>query len=308
MNPENSPNIPSSTSRLSALKKWLLTFYFWNKDRDIKILKLIIFLIFLIGLIWFIVDISVSESGDEYASESEEEENCNITAMELRGDLVTYIPANNFDEQGNLLYDETASEYIQSIIDDANNNEKIKAIILEVDSYGGLPVAAEEISNALKNSEKYSVAIIRGAGVSAAYWASTGADRIFASKNSDVGGIGVTMSYLDNVRQNQENGLNYNNLSSGKFKETGNPDKQLTIEEKELLMRDINIIHNNFIQAVAKNRNLDVKKVESLADGSSLLGEAALANGLIDEIGDLNDVSNHLEERLGQDPEICWER
>jgi protease-4 len=115
------------------------------------------------------------------------------------------------------------------------------------------------------------------------------------------------MSYLDYSRQNQKDGLTYNQLSSGKFKDTGDPDKALTAQESELLMRDINIIHQNFIKAVAENRNLDIKKVENLADGSTMLGQMALENGLIDEIGSQPEVEKYLKEKIGQDLEICWQ-
>ena len=71
-------------------------------------------------------------------------------------------------------------------------------------------------------------------------------------------------------------------------------------------MRDLKIIHSNFIKAVAQNRNLSVEKVSSLADGSSVLGEQAKKLGLIDRIGDLVDVEDYLSEKIGEKVEICW--
>ena len=103
-------------------------------------------------------------------------------------------------------------------------------------------MAAEEVVNALKNATKPTIALIREGGVSAAYYAASGADIIFASENSDVGSIGITMSYMDNTKKNQAEGLTYNQLSIGKYKDSGDPDKPLTAEEKELFMRDIKIL------------------------------------------------------------------
>jgi len=142
--------------------------------------------------------------------------------------------------------------------------------------------------------------------VSAAYMAASGADEIFASKNSDVGSIGVTMSYLDYVKQNEKEGLTYIPLASGKFKDTGDPDKILTREEKDLLMRDIDIMHQNFVRMVAENRNLEIEKVAQLADGSSMLGEMALENGLIDRIGGMFEVEEFLKNKIGGEVDICW--
>ena len=71
-------------------------------------------------------------------------------------------------------------------------------------------------------------------------------------------------------------------------------------------MRDIEIIHQNFIKAVAENRNLDINKVKAMADGSSMLGEMALQNGLIDKIGGESEVKEYLKEKIGDEVEICW--
>ena len=232
---------------------------------------------------------------------------CNVLGIELHGDIITYGSSVDVEEEEDAtLYDQTASEEIVFAIEDAENNYDVKAIILEVDSNGGYPVAAEEVANALKRAQKPTVALIREGGASGAYWAATGADVIFASKNSDVGSIAVNGSYLEYSRQNQQDGITYVPLSSGKFKETGDPDKPLTWEERNLLMRDVNIVHNNFVDAVAENRGMDRAAVAQLADGSSMLGEMALENGLIDHIGGMAEVREYLSELIGQDAEVCW--
>ena len=113
------------------------------------------------------------------------------------------------------------------------------------------------------------------------------------------------MSYLDYSNQNKKEGITYNNLSTGKFKDAGDPEKILTLEERKYFERDLNILLNNFISDVAKNRNLNIAKVKSLADGSSILGEQALKDGLIDKIGGLHDVTNYLKAKIGTDVNLC---
>lgn len=231
---------------------------------------------------------------------------CNVTGIELHGNVVTYISPENIDKDGNQVSDETASENVVLAIEAADKDETIKAIVLEVDSYGGSAVAAEEIAEALERTTKPTVALVRSAAVSAAYWSSTGANIIFASNLSDIGSIGVTMSYLDESKQNIKDGLTYNSLSTGKFKDYGDPDKSLTTEERELLMRDLNIMNDNFVKDVASNRNLDINKVRALADGSSMPGQMALENGLIDRIGGMAEVKEYLKEKIGEDVDVCW--
>lgn len=234
------------------------------------------------------------------------EDNCNVTGINIHGTIMTYIP-EHAESDTSFDYDTVASENIIWSIQNANEDPNIKAIVIEIDSTGGYPVAGEEIANAIKNSEKPVLGFIRQSGLSGAYWAVSNADRIWASRNSDVGSIGVTMSYLNNVESNKKEGYTFEKLSSGKFKDSGNPDVALTKEEKDLFMRDVNITYQNFMEAISINRNIPLEEVKKFADGSSVLGDKAKELGLIDEIGGINEVENYLKEQLGEKPEICWE-
>lgn len=273
------------------------------------ILKSILVFIFLVASMVIIYEALMSDDYyfDDETSDNQTQLSCNVVGINLHGELFTYITPENQDSDGYSTQDQTGSEDVTGIITGAEADDSIKAIILEIDSLGGSPVAGEEISKALKDATKPTVAFIRSAGDSSAYLAATGADRIFASKYSDVGSIGVTMSYLDYSKQNKNDGLTYNSLSSGKFKDSGDPDKNLSAEEKTLFMRDVNIMHQNLVNDIAQNRNLDVKKVQDLADGSTMLGEAALKNGLIDAIGGYPEVKEYLKSLIGEEPDICWE-
>ena len=238
-------------------------------------------------------------NNDEQETVVGSSENCNIKIIPLTGALATYY---DLTDSGYAYSDEIVSQ-----IEDANKNERIKAIVLEIDSYGGYPVAGEEVLNALKNSGKETVALIRQSGLSAAYMAAIGANTIFASKFSDVGSIGVTTSYVDNANKNKTEGLVFNQLSSGKYKDMMDPDKSLTEEEKALIMRDIELAHDDFVNLVAKHRKLSVERVGQIADGSSMLGEMALKNGLIDKIGGINEVKEYLKDKLDIELIICEE-
>lgn len=241
----------------------------------------------------------VSDSSDT------QNENCTVAGIELHGSLYTYLP-EHAEGDTNFDYDSVASENILYLIKQANQNLQIKAIILEVNSSGGSPIGGQEIDIAVKNSEKPVVALIKETGASASYLAISSASKIFASKYSDVGSIGVTMSYLNNVEKNRKDGYTYEQLSVGKYKDAGSPDKALTSEEKDLFLRDTKIIYENFIKAVSDNRKIPLDKVRSFADGSTVLGEKAKELGLVDEIGGINEVEAYIAETIGENPEICW--
>lgn len=239
-------------------------------------------------------------------NELELERSCNVIGINLHGDLVTYAapPVSNGEDE--MSSDQTASEGVVYAIRSAMKDQTTKAILLEVDSYGGYPVAGEEIAVALRSSTKPTVALIRQTGASAAYLAATGARVLFASKYSDVGGIGVTISYVDSVLKNQREGLTYNSLSSGEYKDVGDPNRPLTAADRALIMRDIKISHQDLVEDIARFRGIDTMSMDKLADGSTMLGESALKNKLIDRIGGMPEVEAYLAEQIGEEPIICW--
>lgn len=236
---------------------------------------------------------------EKFGFSDEEDMDCSVAGINIHGVVATYLPL--LSESSDPI-DGVASEDVVFHIKEAQEDDEIKGLIIEVDSGGGSPVAGEEIANALRDFTKPSVVVIRQIGASAAYWLATGAKHIVASKNSDIGSIGVTASYLLNKDSEQE----YVGLTSGKYKDTGSPDKPISQEERDLIKRDLDIIHTNFIEAVAQNRNLSVEKVRGLADGSTVLGAKALELGLIDEIGGWPEAEAYLEAQIGEKPTICW--
>lgn len=253
-----------------------------------------------------------STTGEDYTDVSSTETSsqnpdCNVYGINIHGDIVTYNSHDAFNDQGALRYDQTSADEVTYYLKQAEDSDNIKAIAIEIDSSGGSGEAGEEIMRAFKDSKKPVVAFIRNRGLSAGYLLATGAQTIFASKFSDVGSIGVTQSYLQNTNKNIKDGYTYIDLSSGKYKDTGSPDRPITEDEKQMIMKDIKIGLDYFIQIVATNRNLDIEKVKKLADGSTVMGEAALKNGLIDKIGLLPDVENFLTEKIGAKAEICWQ-
>ncbi len=268
-----------------------------NEEKKISRKRAIIFIIG-IGVLSFAVGFFLAQ--EDYFAGTEDA--CNVLAFSLKGYLSTYTPAQPADQE----VDVSSSEDIVDGILFAQDDPETKAVILSIDSGGGDGVAGEEIARALKSFGKPSVAVIRGVGASSAYWAATGADKIYASKISDVGSIGVTVSYLDESNKNIKEGYTYNELSSAKYKNTGDPSRPLTTEERAIILSDLKKAHNVFVQDVATNRKLEISDVEKLANGLTFVGEDALKYGLIDEIGDFISATKYIEEQIGEKPEICW--
>ncbi len=284
-----------------------------NKDKITSILKRS--KILKIALIVFVVCTALYFWGEKTVNFIQQEDELaglpcykgeGIATIEIRGDITTYFvyasASDKSDEtdksDSSESDDAVSSEEVVACIDNIQKDDSMKGVIVEIDSPGGSPVASEEIMKALKRLSKPTAAVVRTGAVSGSYLIATATDRIFASEWSDIGSIGVTMSYLDNSQKNSDEGIIYQQLSAGKFKNTGDPDRPLTEEEKELLMRDVNLMQEAFIRNVATNRNLDIEKVKKLADGSTMMGVAAKENGLIDEIGDANSAQSWLNDKI----------
>lgn len=213
---------------------------------------------------------------------------CNIAIVPIMGDI-TSLPSNEGDPADPLAADAYPIANVDDIIYQlhlAENDPNIEGILVRIDSLGGTPVASEILADAIKASPLPVAALIREYGTSGGYLAATGADTIFASPLSDVGSIGITMSYLENVGKNTKDGLRYVQLSSAPFKDYGDPNKTLTAAERALLERDLKIYHDEFVRQVAENRKMTVEEVAKLADGSSMPGALALEHKLIDKLGD----------------------
>jgi len=139
---------------------------------------------------------------------------CNIAVVPIVGDITT-LPYPEEDPE------DPANQYPTATVDDilyqlrlAESDPYIEGILVRIDSLGGTPVASEILADAFKSSPLPVAALIREYGVSGGYLAATGADTIFASSLSDVGSIGITMSYLENVGKNTKDGLRHHSRTT----------------------------------------------------------------------------------------------
>ncbi len=191
-------------------------------------------------------------------------------------------------------------DFVIDSIKEAENRDDIKAIVLDINSPGGAPVASEEIGRLIKESSKPTVAWIREIGTSAAYWIASGADHVVANRMSITGSIGVIGSYLEFSDFLERYNITYQRVVSGEHKDIGSPFKKLSSSDKELLQDKINKIHDFFVKEVAENRRLEEEKVKELATGIIYLGSEALSLGLVDELGGEQEVKAYLEKKLGE--------
>jgi protease IV len=175
---------------------------------------------------------------------------------------------------------------------DFRRSDSIKAVIIRLDSPGGAVGASQEIFEEIKktNYVKPVIASIGSIAASGAYYAAIGAEKIMVNPGSLTGSIGVIIKFANLQELFSKIGYQSEVIKSGKWKDIGSPNRQITSEERELLQEIIGNIHSQFTKAVAENRNLPIEKVKELASGRIFSGEQALEEGLVDLTGNFSDA------------------
>jgi len=191
--------------------------------------------------------------------------------------------------EGMLITADTIVDEINSYAEDSS----VRAILIRIDSPGGGVVASQEIFNAVLNARKQGkkkVVISMGSvAASGGYYIAAAGDRIVANPGTLTGSIGVKMEFANLEKLLEKIGVRGMVVKAGEYKDMGSPFREMTEPEKRLLQAVIDDVHSQFIEAVAKGRNLPEADVKAIADGRIFTGRQALQLKLVDQLGDLED-------------------
>jgi protease-4 len=175
---------------------------------------------------------------------------------------------------------------------DLRKNDRIKAIVVRIDSPGGAVAPSQEVYRAiLRAREKKKVVCSMGTiAASGGYYIASACDKIYASKGTITGSIGV-ISEMPHVQGLLELArVQVDTIKSGALKDAGSPFRAMSADEKQYFQRFVNGIYEQFLDDVATARKLDKNELRLIADGRVLTGEEAKQAKLIDEIGNLEDA------------------
>lgn len=193
---------------------------------------------------------------------------------------------------GTIQYDGTASspEGLKSLLDEAEASPHIRAVVLRVDSGGGVATAGEEMAEYLRAFSKPVVVSSASTNASAAYEISSQADYIITAKSTSIGAIGTAIQITDTSKLMDMLGINIQDITSAGSKDSTYGTRPLTDEERAYYQDMVDQINEVFIQNVAEGRGMDVEEVRTLATGLTFTGMDAVENGLADEIGTKEDA------------------
>ena len=196
------------------------------------------------------------------------------------------------------------------LIDSVAGNQRLKALLLDIDSPGGSATGSEVLYRAIQRvaEEKPVYAYVRGMGASGGYYLACAASKVYALPTALVGSIGVI--YLRPVLEQllSKVGVDFSVYKSGEFKDMTGFWRSPTDRESEKFQELINEIFDNFVAVVAEGRSLDETKVREIATGEIMTAQKGIRQGLVDEIGDFKDALEAAAEAGGCKPTPRWIR
>jgi protease-4 len=171
-------------------------------------------------------------------------------------------------------------------------DDKIKAIVVRIDSPGGAVGPSQEIYREIRKTigTKKVVASMGAVAASGGYYIACAADGIVASPGTITGSIGVIMGFTNFRKLLDKIGMVPVVIKSGRYKDTGSPTRAMRDDERELLQSIIDSVREQFVNAIAVGRKMDRAQVEKLADGRIFTGEEAKSRGLVDRLGNFEDA------------------
>ncbi len=205
---------------------------------------------------------------------------------------VVYAEGNivDSDDQPGTISGEAYARLLREIRED----EEVKAIVLRINSGGGSAMASENIWREIQLARDQGISVVTSMGdvaASGGYYMAVASDSIFALSNTITGSIGV-IGIVPNFSplMNDRLGVHFDTVNTGRFSSAFSAVIPFTAQEKSIIQEQIVDIYNHFISRVATGRNLPTATVARLAKGRVYTGEDALALGLVDRLGDLDDA------------------
>jgi protease-4 len=183
------------------------------------------------------------------------------------------------------------SERISKAIRKARKDEKVKAIVLRVNSPGGSALASDVIWREMKlaNEEKPVVVSMGDVAASGGYYIACASDKIYASPNTITGSIGV-FGIMPNIEElmTDKIGITFDNVKTNKFADLGSVNRPLTQEEYDIIQKGVVDVYNTFTSKVAEGRDMSQENVDDIGQGRVWSGTNAMDINLIDEYGGLD--------------------
>lgn len=223
-----------------------------------------------------------------------------VAIVRVEGTILTGdAPVDFFGEPLPGAYSNTIVEQLQW----ANDSERVKAVLLYVDSPGGGVLPSDLIYKQITEMEKPVVVWMGSLAASGGYYISAPATEIWASRHTLTGSLGVIIQLFNISGFMEEYGLEATSITSGEFKDSGSLFKEMSAEERVIWQSLVDESYQIFVDIIAEGREMDEETVLELADGRIYSALQAQELGLVDEIGYLDEAIKRAAELGGVEGE-----
>jgi len=194
------------------------------------------------------------------------------------------------------------SEKLSKALRQVRLDDKVKAVVLRVNSPGGSSLASDVIWREVMLTKKVKPIIVSMGDYAASggYYISCAADSIFAEPNTITGSIGI-FAILPNMQKffNDKLGITFDGVKTGKYADLGDISRPLTPEERAILQNQVDHGYDDFTKAVAQGRHKTQAYINSIGQGRVWTGTQALGLGLVDRLGNINDAIKSAAKKAG---------
>lgn len=179
------------------------------------------------------------------------------------------------------------------------NADGLKSIVLNFDSPGGTVDGLAELGDAIFEARKRKKVYSQTSGTmaSAAYYAASQADKIYAGRMDMIGSIGTRLMLYDFSKYFDSLGIKAIPIDTGPLKSAGAVGTEITAEQQAYFQDVVNRYFDDFVSVVARGRSMSKAEVRKLADGRMYMADEAVKNGLIDGIQTLPETIGKLNGR-----------
>jgi len=185
-------------------------------------------------------------------------------------------------------------------IERADEDRNAEALLVKLNTPGGAVVPSQDIRLAAERFDGPTVAYATDTCASGGYLVAAGCDELWAREGSIVGSVGVVGSRVNVADLAERLGVNYEQLTAGRFKDAGTPLKEFEEEEREYLQGLVDGYYDQFVGDVVEGRALEEETVRE-TEARVYLGSEAAEMGLVDELGTREEVEAQVGERIGAD-------
>ncbi|MFC1850543.1 signal peptide peptidase SppA [candidate division CSSED10-310 bacterium] len=203
-------------------------------------------------------------------------------------------------------FQERGCDSIVKKLDKFRKDDRVRAVVLRVNSPGGSIGASQEITEAvrrLKDDGKKVIVSMGDIAASGGYYISALADKIVANRGTITGSIGVISAGLNLTGLMEKHGVKMNVVKQGKNKDIFAYWRDMTAEERTILEELSKNVYEQFLEVVSKGRNIPKNELLPIADGKIITGEQALKLRLVDELGGFLKAVTIAANEVGLDPE-----